>query len=353
MKARDTALIICDAWPCGYVRWRNWEYMLNASCMSVLNVVCSQAPIYDKNFLERCYSVTIARPQKHHVPMLVEYSELKRKCGFKLFVDYDDIMWDLQGKDTRMQHNSYEYDCFEIGRLIGQFTRDIDKWIVSTEFLAACVFSRFGNVNVEILPNFVSRTQFPRLAPDGHRKPRLVYSGSFSHFNGDDVGDFEGGWLEAIEKVKKDFELHCFGLDPWKFPKGTVVHPFTTPDKWGFALAEIRPDIIFAPLKEHPFNKCKSDLKQIEASALGAVFVGSSFNNSPYNGAFVQVGRGCSADGIAEKFLLLKDKKERARVVKEQDEWMRNEHRYMEDRVAQDAVVDTLFEDAVEKLKTD
>ena len=41
-------------------------------------------------------------------------------------------------------------------------------------------------------------------------------------------------------------------------------------------------DVLVAPLKDTPFNSCKSQIKYVEAAAMGAVFVGSdtpAYNN--------------------------------------------------------------------------
>lgn len=48
------------------------------------------------------------------------------------------------------------------------------------------------------------------------------------------------------------------------------------------------PDFYLAPLANNNFNKAKSDLKLKEAAALGAVFLGSDFADSPYSYAPIE-----------------------------------------------------------------
>jgi glycosyltransferase involved in cell wall biosynthesis len=52
---------------------------------------------------------------------------------------------------------------------------------------------------------------------------------------------------------------------------------------WGVHLAERNPDVCWAPLEDCAFNRAKSELKVLEAWALGAAFVGSAV--APYQRA--------------------------------------------------------------------
>ena len=333
----------------GYVRWRNWAHVVNGVCRGVVEVVVTSRMIEDRDFLRRCAAVVVARAETRHRPILAKYAELRRKHGFSLMLDYDDLLWDLQGRDTMMAHNKYKCDVFENGRFIESFIKDIDKFIVSTDFLGVCALSRFGrSLPVDVLPNSVSCSMFQRFWE--HRgKPRIVYGGAWCHFDGDDVGDFAGPWLEALGRVRRKFEIHAFGTERWKFPEGTVVHPFATSQQWPRMFSSVRPDVCIGPLVDHPFNRCKSDIKMLESFAVGAVFVGSSFNDSPYNRAFVRVPKGCTVEELVSKLERLADAKERETIVKAQDKWMDVEHRWMEDDTNRDRFMKMVFGDTIEK----
>ena len=99
-------------------------------------------------------------------------------------------------------------------------------------------------------------------------------------------------------------ELHCFGYRAPEFLEGVPValHPFVPAVAFPQALADIRPDIYLAPLKENDFNRCKSDLKLLEASAIGAALLGSDFKDGPYAHAhpLSLVGADFTAESLGE-----------------------------------------------------
>ena len=66
----------------------------------------------------------------------------------------------------------------------------------------------------------------------------------------------------------------------------------------------INPDFVIAPLADVAFNKAKSNVKMLEAAALGAVFIGEVFEGSPYEGILdcQKVTKDDTPKTIMEKF---------------------------------------------------
>ena len=76
----------------------------------------------------------------------------------------------------------------------------------------------------------------------------------------------------------------AFGKDfcNYEFPQLIEVHGGESTLEFPAVDTSIKPDIYLAPLKESNFNRAKSNLKLLEATAVGAAFLGSDFEGSPY-----------------------------------------------------------------------
>ena len=75
-------------------------------------------------------------------------------------------------------------------------------------------------------------------------------------------------------------------------------------------ISHYAPDVLIAPLQNIPFNKAKSNLKGLEASAVGAAFVASVFPGSPYSDITPQltaVTKNTTPDDIMNMFDALRD----------------------------------------------
>ena len=140
--------------------------------------------------------------------------------------------------------------------------------------------------NVAVLPNFLEERLWLGAdqgmgGPDGKAEGapvRVVYAGTPSHARDMEI------IAPALRRVKQRFgdgvELVFLGCAPPDV-EGRVL-PFSEDyAAYARALAQVAPDIGLAPLEDIPFNRCKSAVKWLEYSILGAA--GIYANLPPYS----------------------------------------------------------------------
>lgn len=130
---------------------------------------------------------------------------------------------------------------------------------------------------VEVLPNFLeerlwagARPKSPAAVPEDGKPVRVVYAGTPSHAR--DLAIAAPALTRLKERFGAGVELVFMGCAPPGIEAESV--PFSE-DYAGYArtLAGLAPDIGIAPLEDTPFNRCKSAVKWLEYSALGAAGV--------------------------------------------------------------------------------
>ena len=209
---------------------------------------------------------------------------------------------------------------------------DIDGVTVTTEWLKRCMEYRFGWKHVKLLPNAVPRFFFGyterHLVGGDLDKPRVLYAGSTSHFREGMDGDFAGPWLPWLkDAVAKDrIELHLFNVPDClqEYKERITVHKNVSTIEFPATIASINPNFYLAPLKDNVFNRAKSNLKLLEATAIGAVLLGSSFNFGPYEEAhpLSKITKNCTTEILKERFDILCQKESWNEVMEYQEKLM-------------------------------
>lgn len=126
---------------------------------------------------------------------------------------------------------------------------------------------------VRVVPNMLGQDDFEQATqvkheaskitdPTRSHKLRIGWGGGIGH-----AGDLEL-LHEAMVILKDEVEWVFLGMDP-DVPVGVVkFHAgIANPDRYLASLAAINVDLIVAPLEEHLFNRCKSNLRLLEAGA--------------------------------------------------------------------------------------
>jgi len=216
-----------------------------------------------------------------------------RGQGKKIVADNDDTYKNLEGKNLQkaLEHVDAGLD---------KFCEMADMVTCSTEVLAEEY--RKLNKNVVVLPNCIDPDIWPEPLKNETEKVRLGFVGSVAS-NGD--------YTEIKELLKdlsnrKNVQLVVFALPPqspnnndteavvvremyqsdYEFWRSLNVEwqPFVPVADYIDALNELRLDIIVIPRKDDYFNRCKSNLKFLEASMLEIPVVAAGFsdNLSPY-----------------------------------------------------------------------
>ena len=291
MKRNVIIFHTTDRGACSWVRFRFMVGLLETNVGGEIVPVISPYEVMEPEVLTRTAAVVVARPQlPFHGALLEHYKAKRAEFGFRIFADYDDLLCDIGGERVIPDYNRFRIDTRDIGIMMGKACADLDGITVASSYLKKTLERRFGWNNVHVLPNTVPGFAYgtaPRRGVDSDIvKPRVLYAGSMSHFKAGHLGDFDGPWVPWMRKAAAEgaIELHCFGHRAPDFLEGVDValHPFVPAVAFPQALAAIRPDIYLAPLQDNDFNRCKSDLKLLEASAIGAALLGSDFKDTPY-----------------------------------------------------------------------
>lgn len=311
MKRNLIIIHTTDRGACSWVRFRFMVGLLETNVGGEVVPVISPYEVTEPEVLKRTAAVIVARPMLQiHGDLLERYKAKRDEFGYKVFADYDDLLCDIDGERTIPEYNRFSVDPRDIGRMMEKACAGLDGITVATDFLKKTLERRFGWKNIKVLPNTVPGFAYgtaPRRGVDSDIvKPRVLYAGSTSHFKKGHLGDFDGPWVPWMRKAAEEgaIELHCFGYKAPEFLDGVPValHPFVPAVAFPQAIAAVRPDIYLAPLQENDFNRCKSDLKLLEAAAVGAVLLGSDFSDSPYSNAhpLSLVGQDFAPEGVGE-----------------------------------------------------
>jgi len=148
-----------------------------------------------------------------------------------------------------------------------------DGLIVSTPWLKE-VYSEY-NDNIEVLPNAIDFKVWDRVKKAKKPGVRIGFAGGASHI--EDLRMVEGA-LKNVLRENKDVRLvlvHCVPDFLRDFPGVVGVHDWARIDKYPAFLGKQDFDIGIAPLIHNRFNRCKSNLRWLEYSALGIPTVAS------------------------------------------------------------------------------
>lgn len=284
-----------DFGACAFYRYRFVAEIIQAKMKEELIVVVSPFEITDERILKYTAAISIGRPSpfvKNQVDMIRNYKRKRNRFGFRLFADYDDLLFDIGNDPSIPKWNDFPESTKVIGEFMRSELKDFDGVTVTTQFLKQQMHSVLGLNNVVILPNAVPTYAFGKSKREPLEsdivKPRVLFAGAPQHYMKDDAGDFGGVWYKWLQVAvaNDEIEFHFFGYDcpEWlsAVKDKVVMHDVVNTLEFPSVIASIKPDIYLAPLDNNNFNKAKSNLKFLEASAIGAVLLCSSFDGAPY-----------------------------------------------------------------------
>lgn len=276
---------------CALIRGGALANMSQACMTGDFEFVQSPEPISDEYIIKHAVAVVINRAYtEEHCSMVRHYAQYRRKYGLRVFLDYDDVLWDINGESLIPDYNPAHIDAVKAGKAIEGIVDRTDGVFVTCPWLAGCWKARFGTV-ATVVPNFLPKHLYGhrrRRIEDAIKNPVVLYGGSPFHFRDGMAGDFEGPWVPWLTEAVKagDIELHMFRPEAWMMKDVAdriVWHDPVHCIMWPMTVRDIAPDIYIAPLQDNAFNRAKSDLKYSEACAIGAAFVGSWWDDScPY-----------------------------------------------------------------------
>lgn len=196
--------------------------------------------------------------------------KIMKDMGMKVIYDLDDNLWAVPASNP----SAKVFKAVE--KALSFIASQCDMVTVSTPVLRTAVKTELCDhggcqVNIEVVPNMISTAWFhPPLFKD-ESKVILGWAGSNTH-----AGDIVYAWdalPKALEKVPNLY-MEFVGAEP---PEEIANHPRVKVRGW-IPVAEYPArfsswgwDICLAPLDDNRFNRSKSNIKMLEAGAVGAV----------------------------------------------------------------------------------
>lgn len=217
--------------------------------------------------------------------------DILAKTNATRIIDFDDMLFKLYGEELPdFNFVKSKIDLNATTEALQNGLQYIDKVTVSTDYLKKAFIDNFNYDRVEVIPNLLPRWifHFDRKPYREHSftHPTILFAGSTTHFGDKGLGDFTTGLVDYLHNEIDNINLIFIGKLPHFLEdvkdKVTVL-PYVDVLQYPEYINSIGADFIIAPLKECVFNKCKSNLKYLEACAIGSVLIGSVFEDSPYS----------------------------------------------------------------------
>ncbi|WP_407378851.1 glycosyltransferase domain-containing protein [Methanobrevibacter sp.] len=250
-----------------------------------------------------------------------------KKHNIKIVYESDDDFMDINPANP-----SYNYILGNFDN-IKKLVTNVDQITVSTNELKER-FDKLGLKNVEIIKNYYVNDSLPLkpFAFRGNEFIKIGYFGTLTHDN--DLELIHNVILRLKDIFSKkgitiNFEIAGASIDEksdWFTVKKIPYYPMSMKTFYDWLGKNSEWDIGIIPLVNTEFNKCKSELKYIEFSALGIPVVASDMN--VYNEAI--------EDGVT------------GFLANNEDEWVNKLSMLIEDPILRNGIVNNARRDILE-----
>ena len=283
---------------CGHWRMIWPEQVMNAHNKAVVHGTTVM------NVDERYYvQAKGVRIQRQATPQQLQFVKWLRqvadKNNFRLIYEIDDICFHEDIPDYNKYKTAFTDPA--IRQSAQEMMEICDEITVTCTFMQDYYKSKTNNKNVTVIPNFMpkfwlgGKSNINRTMESydkNKRKPRILYAGSGAHFDVENRTKFRDDFEhvnEVIRRTADKYQWVFIGAHPLPLrdliQNGKVeFHPWKRLYEYGQGLYDLNVNLIVAPLQDNTFNRAKSDLKYIEACALGLPIVCQdlcTYENSP------------------------------------------------------------------------
>lgn len=352
---------------CRYYRASKPAFTLN--WMDGVGIHCLEtpAPLLEPGILSATRSIVLKSPAGWSgLELLKNLKAAQAKFGFKIVADYDDQC--LSWPDAHREGDS-EFDAINTktwdekhNSSTAELLRLCDTVTCTKEYLRQ-KFLQVGCQNVQVIPNAVSRGEWslerkPPLEKDLD-KIHLVLTACPQHAvpahkdeKGNDVpeqlGDYQSAeWREWVIKHVKDGDITLTQMGNPSFiwtPIQDKVRsiPWVTPNRFASLVCRLKPDLIIAPLVPNEINRCRSDLRYVEAAVSSSAFLGSDFEDSPYKDTpeICRVPQGFTVEQLDERLRQLKDRDTYNKLIATGWDFLLRDGRIMESETCMGRYID-------------
>lgn len=274
---------LADYGGCSWYRCMSPNLMLNLYQKAVLLELTTM--VLDPRFYQGIKAVKIQRQatpiQKEFVKML---KELSKQNNFKLIYEIDDIVFREDIPDYNRNKDAFVAD--EIRNSILEILSLCDEVTVTCDFMKDYFNDKMGVKKTTVVPNYLLKWWFDRYYNLGDllkryeqnkKKPIVSIFASGTHVDvtnrANQKDDFEIV-VPAIIKTRTEFKWRFYGsyplpLKPFIDRKEIEFYPWVSLPDFPTSMAESGTQLTFAALQDNNFNRAKSNIKLIEAGALG------------------------------------------------------------------------------------
>jgi len=272
---------------CGHWRMIWPEQVMNAHNKAVVHGTTVM------NVDERYYvQAKGVRIQRQATPQQLQFVKWLRqvadKNNFRLIYEIDDICFHEDIPDYNKYKTAFTDPA--IRQSAQEMMEICDEITVTCPFMQDYYKSKTNNKNVTVIPNFMpkfwlgGKSNINRTMESydkNKRKPRILYAGSGAHFDVENRTKFRDDFEhvnDVIRRTADKYQWVFIGAHPLPLrdliQNGKVeFHPWKRLYEYGQGLYDLNVNLIVAPLQDNTFNRAKSDLKYIEACALGLPIV--------------------------------------------------------------------------------
>ena len=220
-----------------------------------------------------------------------EFKSFLKKNNIKLILDNDDF-WDIPKDNPARPH----YEKVEKKNILGTINIADEIWTPS-EYLGSRMKKINPKVKIRVVPNTLYQKEKQWVDQDKDPNPKGLVRFGYLGANGHSED------LKTMGMTFEDHELYCMALGTWN-DKGISYVDFLKakhkllplePHEYGALYKKF--DVSLAPLLDSKFNRCKSELKVVEAGFTKTAIIAS--NVRPYKQAIINGKTGilCSSPG--------------------------------------------------------
>lgn len=257
----------------------------------------TKTPAQQKDAVINSDVIVFHRPENPDKLKLIKYL---KELGKKIVFDNDDTYKDNEQVKLNkyMDKERVDRGLKAINGVVDECIKEADLVTASTEFLAEEY--RKINPNVVVLPNCVDPFLFDEPLRNEGEKVRIGITGSvgltsdldvlepiFRHYENDPRVQLVFFSLhKKSDQTKMVQEIYVGEYEILNSFKNVEWQPMVPASEYYETLNNLRLDIMIIPRTDTYFNRCKSNLKFLEASMLEIPVVGQAFadGKSPYQG---------------------------------------------------------------------
>jgi hypothetical protein len=302
MKVQKNLVIsyVSDSTGCGHIRNIFPMTYLNSIFGKTgrFNIIISPVMLFQHDVLLRTRSIFFQRTMAPgHIQAVQMYKDAQKKYGFKCIYDFDDFIFSGPDEGESIPDYNFGKDGItpDVQKASLEIMNKMDIVCVSTKFLGDYVKTHgVDKPEIKVVPNAVAQYFWgpfrKKSIKEKINKPKVLWSGSPTHWHQVKKlkGDMDNIWCDWIIKNVMDNKIDYIQMGglPFFFEgiKNKIkVIEWVNSYQYHLPIKDVRPDFMIGPLVPNYFNFSKSDIKAIEAYAIGAVFIGNTWKGTKYS----------------------------------------------------------------------